>query len=70
MHSNFFFKTLPQPFFIAQSQKSYGVRHSILAGSNPRMKPHLFYPPPSHLCLYYTTGGKLIRRRKIYAAAD
>ena len=48
-------------------RKSYGVRHSVLAGSIPAnwsSSP----PPPLMLTLYY--WGKIIWRRKNYAAAE
>ena len=60
--SNLLFKTLPQSLYIAQSQKIYGIRHSVRADSNPRRRPH-FTPPPISA---NTTllGGKIIRERQ------
>ena len=52
---------------MAQSQKRYGVRHSVRAGSNPVGD---FTSPPPHLRSHYTTGRKIIRQRKNFAAAE
>ena len=74
--SNRLFKNLPESFFIAQSQKSYGVRKSFHAVSNPCRRLLLFYhpPPPPHLPTYAHTillveklsggGVKIIRQHK------
>ena len=45
------------------TKKSYGVRHSVRTGSNPRRRPRLSYLPP-HLRSHYTTWGKNTRRRR------
>ena len=67
-HSNELFKTLPQSFHKAQSQKKiYGVRHSVRAGSSPRRRPRL--PPPNYAHTILL-GGKTIPRRKNYSAAE
>ena len=75
IHSNLLFKTLPQSFYIARQQKSYGVRHSVRAVSNPRRRLRL---PPSQpiVILYYLDGGKhpvaekIMRWRNNYPTAE
>ena len=67
-HSNQFFKALQQSIYIAQSQKSYGVRHSVRPGSNPADWSSSSLPLTyAHTILL---GGKIFRRRKNYAAAE
>ena len=52
---------------MAQSQKNYGVRHSVRAGSSPRRRHRLPPPTYAHTILL---GRKIIRRATNYAAAE
>ena len=51
-----FLKLYQNLFTQPNHKKTYGVRHSVRAGSNPRRRPR---PPPLMLTLYYL-GEKLI----------
>ena len=55
IHSKSIFKTLPQSFYIAQSQKLWRpALCPVRAGSNPRRRPRFLPPPPPvMLTLYY-----------------
>ena len=83
IHSNQLLKTLPQPFYIAQSQKKLWRPALRPRRFESRRRPHLSLPPPLMLTLYYlrknykgasaegsrrSTGGK--RRRKNYKGAS
>ena len=62
IHSKKLFKTLPQSFYIAQSQK---VMASGTSSAQVRVSVgDLFFPPPPHFCSHYITWGKIIRERQ------
>ena len=75
-HFILLFETLPQYFYIAQSQKSYGVRQSVRAGSIPRRRLRLPPLPPTYaytillLAKKISGGVKIVRRQNNYKGAS
>ena len=51
LYFNKLFKKLPQSFYIAKSQRSYGVLHSVRASLIPPIED--LVSPPLMLTLYY-----------------
>ena len=75
IHSNKFFQTLPQSFYFAQLQKKFMASSTLSAQDRIPAGDLIFFDPPLLLTLYYlgeklSDGGKIIRRRNNYAAAE